>query len=136
MIGTTLRALEASDWPAVSQIFAAAVLTNHLAQGKVHVRSADSSPLAELNPALVAVMAEHGLDMSQEFPKPLTDDVVQAADVVITMVCGEACAIYPSKRYLDWDLTDPDGLGLDDVHAIRDQIRHHVIELMASLPST
>lgn len=111
----------------------AAVLTSHLAEGRVHVRSAGSSPIAELNPAVVTVMAELGLDMSQEFPKPLTDDVVQAADVVITMGCGDACAIYPGKRYLDWELEDPAGLTIDEVRAVRDQIRGRVDELLSTL---
>lgn len=111
----------------------AAVLTNHLAQGRVHVRSAGSSPIAELNPSVVAVMAELGLDMSQEFPKPLTDDVVQAADVVITMGCGDACAIYPGKRYLDWELDDPAGLAVDAVRAVRDEIRERVGVLLSEL---
>ena len=111
----------------------AAVLTKSLSDGRVHVRSAGSSPVAELNPAVVAVMAEIGLDMAEEFPKPLTDDVVQAADVVITMGCGDACAIYPGKRYLDWELTDPAGLSLDEVRVIRDYVRTRVEELLATL---
>jgi len=111
----------------------AAVLTNHLAQGRVHVRSAGSSPIAELNPAVVAVMSELGLDMSQEFPKPLTDDVVQAADIVITMGCGDACAIYPGKRYLDWELEDPASLTIEEVRAIRDQIGEQVRGLLSTL---
>jgi len=111
----------------------AAVLTKSLSDGRVHVRSAGSSPVAELNPAVVAVMAELGLDMAEEFPKPLTDDVVQAADVVITMGCGDACAIYPGKRYLDWELTDPAGLSLDEVRVIRDDVKTRVEELLATL---
>ena len=109
----------------------AAVFTHHLADGRVHVRSAGSSPSASLNPAVVAAMGELGLDMTEEFPKPLTDDVVQAADVVITMGCGDACAIYPGKKYLDWELTDPAGLPLEEVRFIRDEIRRRV-ELMLS----
>lgn len=111
----------------------AAVLTNHLGAGRVHVRSAGSSPTASLNPAVVAVMAELGLDMAEEFPKPLTDDVVQAADVVVTMGCGDACAIYPGKRYLDWELTDPAGLPLDEVRKIRDEIRMRVESLLGEV---
>ena len=111
----------------------AAVLTKSLSDGRVHVRSAGSSPVAELNPAVVAVMAELGLDMAEEFPKPLTDDVVQAADVVITMGCGDACAIYPGKRYLDWELTDPAGLSLDEVRVIRDDVKTRVEELLTTL---
>ena len=111
----------------------AAVLTKSLSNGRVHVRSAGSSPVAELNPAVVAVMAELGLDMAEEFPKPLTDDVVQAADVVITMGCGDACAIYPGKRYLDWELADPAGLSLDEVRVIRDDVKTRVEQLLATL---
>lgn len=109
----------------------AAVLTNHLGNGRVHVRSAGSSPTDVLNPAVIEVMAELGLDMSQEFPKPLTDDVVQAADVVVTMGCGDACAIYPGKRYLDWELADPAQLNVDEVREVRDQIRDRVVALLA-----
>ncbi len=111
----------------------AAVLTNHFAGGRVHVRSAGSSPVAELNPAVVQVIAELGLDMSEEFPKPLTDDVVQAADVVITMGCGDACAIYPGKQYLDWELTDPAGLSIDEVRAVRDEIAQRVKQLLSTV---
>lgn len=111
----------------------AAVLTTWLSAGRVHVRSAGSSPAGELNPAVVTAMAELGLDMSAEFPKPLTDDVVQAADVVVTMGCGDACPIYPGRRYLDWGLTDPVGLPLDEVRGIRDGIRANVEALLAEL---
>ena len=109
----------------------AAVLTNHLAAGAVHVRSAGSSPTDTINPAVITVMAELGLDMAEEFPKPLTDDVVQAADVVITMGCGDACAIYPGKRYLDWELADPAQLTIDEVRVVRDEIRERVVSLLA-----
>jgi arsenate reductase (thioredoxin) len=111
----------------------AAVLTAQLSQGRVHVRSAGSAPGKELNPAVVEAMAELGLSMTEEFPKPLTDDVVQAADVVVTMGCGDACAIYPGKRYEDWELTDPAGLSLDEVRGIRDDIRTRVDALLAEL---
>lgn len=111
----------------------AAVITNQLANGRVHVRSAGSAPAGELNPAVVDAIAEIGLDVSHEFPKPLTDDVVQAADVVITMGCGDACAIYPGKRYLDWELDDPAGLDLAGVRAIRDEISALVTELLDDL---
>jgi len=111
----------------------AAVLTNHLSAGRVHVRSAGSSPSSELNPSVVAAMAELGLDMDEQFPKPLTDDVVQAADVVVTMGCGDACPIYPGKRYLDWDLRDPAGLPIDEVRQIRDQVQQQVEQLLATL---
>jgi protein-tyrosine-phosphatase len=111
----------------------AAVLTSFVGGGRVHVRSAGSSPAASLNPAVIEVMAELGLDMSEEFPKPLTDDVVQAADVVVTMGCGDACAIYPGKRYLDWELADPAALDLDEVREIRDEIRGRVAQLLDEL---
>lgn len=111
----------------------AAVFTHHIAEGRVHVRSAGSSPSAALNPVVVEAMSELGLDMAEEFPKPLTDDVVQAADVVITMGCGDACAIYPGKKYLDWDLTDPAGLPLLEVRRIRDEIRRRVELMLAGL---
>jgi arsenate reductase (thioredoxin) len=111
----------------------AAVLTNHLGNGRVHVRSAGSSPTDVINPAVIAVMAEIGLDMSQEFPKPLTDDVVQAADIVVTMGCGDACAIYPGKHYLDWDLEDPAQLRLDEVRRVRDEIKGHVEAMLRGI---
>jgi len=111
----------------------AAVLTAQLSQGRVHVRSAGSAPGKDLNPAVVEAMAELGLSMTEEFPKPLTDDVVQAADVVVTMGCGDACAIYPGKRYEDWELTDPAGLSLDEVRGIRDDVRTRVEALLAEL---
>ena len=111
----------------------AAVLTAQLSQGRVHVRSAGSAPGKDLNPAVVKAMAELGLSMTEEFPKPLTDDVVQAADVVVTMGCGDACAIYPGKRYEDWELTDPAGLSLGEVRGIRDDIRARVEALLAEL---
>lgn len=111
----------------------AAVLTARLSGGVVHVRSAGSMPSRELNPAVIAVMSELGLGMEEEFPKPLTDDVVQAADVVITMGCGDACPVYPGKHYQDWDLTDPDGLPIEDVRVIRDDIAARVRALLVSL---
>jgi protein-tyrosine-phosphatase len=100
----------------------AAGLLHHHAAGAVHVRSAGSAPAHEINPAVREAMAEIGLNISREFPKPLTDDVVQAADVVITMGCGDACPIYPGKRYLDWELDDSAGQGIDAVRPIRDEI--------------
>ena len=111
----------------------AAVFTNALSGGAVHVRSAGSMPLPELNPTMVAVMAELGLSLDESFPKPLTDDVVQAADVVITMGCGDACPIYPGKRYVDWELVDPAGQPIEEVRRIRDQIRANVTEMLAGL---
>ncbi|WP_105033761.1 arsenate reductase ArsC [Cryobacterium aureum] len=114
----------------------AAVFTNALSGGAVHVRSAGSMPSSELNPTMVAVMSELGLSMDEAFPKPLTDDVVQAADVVITMGCGDACPIYPGKRYVDWELVDPAGQPIDEVRRIRDQIRANVVEMLAGLGVT
>ena len=111
----------------------AAVFTNQLGNGRVHVRSAGSAPSRELNPTVAAVMAELGLDLSEEFPKPLTDDVVQAADVVITMGCGDACPVYPGKRYQDWDLVDPAGPPIEEVRRIRDEIKTRVETLVAEL---
>src|SRR5215203_191943 len=86
----------------------AAALLDHLAAGRLTVRSAGSEPAERVNPRVVAVMAEIGLDVAREHPKPLTGDAVRAADVVITMGCGDACPIYPGKRYEDWELDDPD----------------------------
>ena len=111
---------------------AAALLTVE-AKGRIHVRSAGSLPAAELDPAAVAVMSEMGLDLSQNYPKPLTDDVVRASDVVITMGCGDSCPIYPGKRYEDWDLPDPADQPLDTVREIRDQIHDRVKALVDSL---
>ena len=115
----------------------AAALLHHHAQGRVHVRSAGSAPADTINPAVREVMDEIGLDLSREFPKPLTDDVVRAADVVITMGCGDACPIYPGKRYLDWELTDPAGKGAEEIRPIRDDIDARVRALLAELvPAT
>ena len=111
----------------------AAALLDHQAAGRVRVTSAGSQPADQLNPAVVAAMAEIGLDISREFPKPLSTDKVQAADVVITMGCGDACPIYPGKRYRDWDLPDPAGLDLAAVRPIRDEIDRRVRQLLAEL---
>ena len=111
----------------------AAGLLDKLAEGRVHVRSAGSDPADQLNPNAIAAMAEVGVDISQEFPKPLTDEVVRAADAVITMGCGDACPIYPGKRYEDWDLEDPAGRDLETVRRIRDEIRDRVEQLIASV---
>jgi len=104
----------------------AAVLTSHLSGGKVRVRSVGSSPAAELNSTVVAAVAELGRGLDEEFLQSLTDDVVHAADVVITMGCGDAYSIFPSKRYIDWELRDPAGLDLGGVRAIRDDIAARV----------
>ncbi len=111
----------------------AAALLDHHAQGRVLVRSAGSAPADSVNPAVVEVMAELGLDLSKEFPKPLTTDAVRAADVVITMGCGDACPVFPGKRYLDWQLDDPAGLAAEQIRPIRDEIDRRVRELLAEL---
>ncbi len=111
----------------------AAALLAHRAHGAVHVRSAGSDPADRLNPAVVDAMRELDLDITQEFPKPLTDDAVRAADVVITMGCGDACPFYPGKRYLDWDLEDPAGRPLATVRRIRDEIDDRVQALLGEL---
>jgi arsenate reductase (thioredoxin) len=111
----------------------AAALLDHQAAGRVRVTSAGSQPASQLNPAVVAAMAEIGLDISREFPKPLTADKVRAADVVITMGCGDACPVFPGKRYLDWDLPDPAGLTVEQIRPIRDDINHRVEQLLAEL---
>ena len=111
----------------------AAALLDHRAMGAVHVRSAGSDPADHLNPAVVEAMREIGLDIAREFPKPLTDEVVRAADVVITMGCGDACPLYPGKRYLDWELEDPAGKSLATVRRIRDEIDARVQALLTEL---
>ena len=111
----------------------AAALLDHHARGNVQVRSAGSTPADEINPAVVEAMAEIGLDLSREFPKPLTDEAVRGADVVVTMGCGDACPVYPGKRYLDWDLTDPAGKTVEEVRSIRDEIDRRVRGLLAEL---
>jgi arsenate reductase (thioredoxin) len=111
----------------------AAALLDHQAAGRVRVTSAGSQPADQLNPAVVQVMAEIGLDISREYPKPLTAGQVRAADVVITMGCGDACPIYPGKRYEDWDLPDPAGLSVDAIRPIRDAIRDRVRALLNDL---
>jgi arsenate reductase len=111
----------------------AAGLLDRLAGGRVHVRSAGSEPADRINPAVVTAMKEVGVDVSQEFPKPLTDEVVRAADVVITMGCGDACPLYPGKRYLDWDLDDPAGKSLEEVRPIRDELERRVKALLDEL---
>ncbi|WP_372907170.1 arsenate reductase/protein-tyrosine-phosphatase family protein [Saccharopolyspora indica] len=111
----------------------AAALLHHHAQGRVTVRSAGSAPADTINPAVAEVMGELGIDLSQELPKKLTTDAVEAADVVITMGCGDACPVFPGKRYLDWELTDPAGKPVDEVRPIRDDIDHRVRALLAEL---
>jgi arsenate reductase len=111
----------------------AAALLDMKAGGRVKVRSAGSDPADEINPAAVEAIAELGADISKQFPKPLSDDAVRAADVVITMGCGDACPIYPGKRYEDWELKDPTGKDLDTVRGIRDEIAVRVDALLAEI---
>ncbi len=111
---------------------AAAFLAN-LSAGQIEVRSAGSAPAETVNPAVVQAMDEVGIDIAKESPKLLTADAVQAADVVVTMGCGDACPVFPGKRYEDWQLPDPAGQGLDAVRPIRDGIRRRVEELIASM---
>ncbi len=111
----------------------AAALLDHYAQGRVHVRSAGSTPAAEIDPAVVEAMAELGIDISRELPKRLEDEVVRDADVVITMGCGDACPVYPGKRYRDWELPDPAGRSVDEVRPIRDEIDRRVRALLGEL---
>ncbi len=113
----------------------AAALLRRNAGGRVVSRSAGSAPAAEVNPAVVAAMAEIGLDLSRESPKPLTDDAARAADVVVTMGCGDACPIYPGKRHVAWELPDPAGLDVAGVRPIRDDIERRVRRLLTELTS-
>lgn len=111
----------------------AAALVKLRSDGRIHVRSAGSDPGEEINPAVVEAMEEVGVDVSEEFPKPLTDEVVRAADVVITMGCGDACPVYPGKKYEDWTLDDPAGQDLETVRRIRDEIDARVETLISEL---
>ena len=106
---------------------------NHLAGDRAIAWSGGSEPGTEVNPAAIAAMAEVGIDITQEYPKPWTQEIVQAADVVITMGCGDACPIFPGKRYEDWTLDDPAGLDVDAVRPIRDEIGQRVRTLLDSL---
>jgi arsenate reductase (thioredoxin) len=111
----------------------AAGLVRLRSDGRIHVRSAGSAPGEQINPAAIEALNEIGVDLSEEFPKPLTDEFVKAADVVITMGCGDACPIYPGKKYEDWELDDPAGHDLDTVRRIRDEIDARVQKLIAEL---
>jgi arsenate reductase (thioredoxin) len=111
---------------------AAGLLAKH-AKGKVHVRSAGSAPADEINDAVVQAMAEIDVDLTTEYPKPLTDEFVRASDVVITMGCGDACPIFPGKRYLDWELDDPAGKTVEQVRPIRDELDRRVQDLLAEI---
>jgi arsenate reductase (thioredoxin) len=106
---------------------------NHLAEGRAIAWSGGSEPASEVNPAAVEAMAEVGIDIMGEYPKPWTDEIIRAADVVVTMGCGDACPIFPGKRYEDWVLDDPAGLGLEAVRPIRDEIGRRVKDLLESL---
>jgi protein-tyrosine-phosphatase len=111
----------------------AAAYTQHLSGGAVDVRSAGSEPADQVNPVVRDAMLEDGIDISAERPKMLTNDAVQASDVVVTMGCGDACPIFPGKRYEDWVLDDPAGQGIDTVRRIRDAIKDRVVRLLTEL---
>ena len=112
---------------------AARVLLDHYAEGRIDVRSAGSEPADELNPSVVAILRERGLDPSREFPKPLSDGVAQEADVIVTMGCGDTCPVYPGKRYVDWELEDPAGKGVEAVRPIVEEIDRRTQDLLAEL---
>jgi len=111
----------------------AAGLLKLRSEGRIQVRSAGSAPAEEINPDAVVALEELGVDMGEAFPKPLTDEVVRAADVVVTMGCGDACPIYPGKRYEDWELDDPAGQDLETVRRIRDELDRRVQKLISEL---
>jgi arsenate reductase (thioredoxin) len=111
----------------------AAAWLRHLAGDRVEVRSAGSAPAGSVNPAVVEAMREEGIDLTAERPKVLTTEAVQASDVCVTMGCGDACPVFPGKRYLDWQLADPAGQGVDFVRPVRDEIRARVEALIAEL---
>lgn len=115
---------------------AARVLLDHYGQGRVVVRSAGSAPGDDINPAVAQLLTERGLDVSKEFPKPLTDEAARRADVIITMGCGDACPVFPGKRYLDWDLTDPAGKPVEEVRPIVEDIDARARALIAELVSS
>jgi arsenate reductase (thioredoxin) len=112
---------------------AAKVLLDHYAQGRVEVRSAGSEPGDQLNPSVVAVLIERGLDPSKEHPKPLTDEAARESDVIVTMGCGDTCPVYPGKRYVDWDLEDPADKAVEVVRPIVDEIDRRVQDLLGDL---
>ena len=111
----------------------AAALLEHHGRGRVRVRSAGSAPAEQVNPAVVEVMDEFGIDVSREVPRKLLTEDVAASDVVVTMGCGDACPIFPGKRYEDWELSDPAGKGPDEVRAVRDEIDRRVRQLLEEL---
>ena len=112
---------------------AARVLLDHYAEGRIAVESAGSEPGDKLNPSVVAILKERGHDPSREFPKPLTDDTARAADVIVTMGCGDTCPVYPGKRYVDWAVEDPAGKSVDQVRPIVEDIDRRVQALLADL---
>jgi len=112
---------------------AAAVLTAHHGGDRVRVRSAGSAPGSAINPVVAEILRERGLDPEREFPKPLTDEAARAADVIVTMGCGDECPFFPGKRYLDWELTDPAGLPVEEVRPIVDEIERRVLALLAEV---
>jgi protein-tyrosine-phosphatase len=111
----------------------AAALAQHLSAGKVHVRSAGSQPTQQIHPLTIQALAERGIEITEAFPKPLTDDVVHAADVIVTMGCGDACPIFPGKRYEDWEVADPAGQPIEAVRAIRDDLQARVTTLLGEI---
>jgi arsenate reductase len=113
----------------------AAALTRQIGGDRIHVRSAGSQPGEQILPEVAVVLREINLDVTEEFPKPLTDDVVRAADAVVTMGCGDACPLYPGKRYLDWDLEDPAALDINGIRRVRDDIQARVEQLLNELLS-
>lgn len=112
---------------------AARVLLDHFAQGRVDVRSAGSGPGEQLNPSVVALLVERGLDPGKEFPKPLTEELAREADVIVTMGCGDTCPVYPGKRYRDWKLDDPAGQPVEVVRPIVEEIDRRCRALLAEL---
>ena len=112
---------------------AARVLLDHHGDGRVVVRSAGSAPGDEINPAVASILTERGFDVSKEFPKPLTDEAARRADIIITMGCGDACPVFPGKRYLDWAVEDPAGKGVDEVRPIVEDIERRVLALLEEI---
>jgi protein-tyrosine-phosphatase len=115
---------------------AARVLLAHYAEGRIDVRSAGTEPADELNLSVVALLRERGLDPGQEFPKPLSDEAARAADLIITMGCGDTCPAYPGQRYLDWELDDPAGKSIEEVRPIIDEIDRRTQSLLVELLSS
>lgn len=114
---------------------AARVLLDHYARGSINVRSAGSDPAERLNPSVVTILQERGLDPSREFPKPLIEKTARDADVIITMGCGDTCPYYPAKRYIDWEIADPAGKSVEDVRPIIEEIDQRVRSLFEELSS-